>query len=275
MPISAKSDATFMKSIIYEKLSRFGVTLSELDTLSNEEIIIFATAQNISVDTKYYHVLDKFSKEVSYSEVQEALKETHEKTATALSQSSSSTSDEETSSGGYLRQRVYISKALGSNSKYFVSYEARWLKVPYWLGTDVFGIAVGNATICPENPKATYIYTHVTPAGQYYPYSEKTYTKKLSSISTFSTGAAVKFTLAQGIPNASHTINHSVHMTYYVTKSSSNVKNISVAGYYKHQKSVFNVSPSITAIGVSAGISITKSNYFTEMTPNPYTALYF
>ncbi len=41
-----------------------------------------------------------------------------------------------------------------------------------------------------------------------------------------------------------------------------------------HQEAVFSVSPSITAVDFTVGISITSSDKFTTMLPNPYTVLY-
>lgn len=278
IPVSAKTmTVTSKKEVVYEKLSKFGVTKSEVDDFSTEELDNFCTSDNISVDTKYYYVSTEgdLAKQVTYEEAQKGIKQVnYEKLMkdNFVSLMTSSASDTQTSSGGYLEQRVYIAQSTSSTSKYYVSYTATWLTSPLWTDTDVFGVATGNATLVSGSVSASYTCHMVH---QYSSSSSYTISNTISNISTFS-GAAGGIVNLEGSTDKNYSDeDHTIRMTFYVTKSSSTVSNISVAGFYLHQKSAYSVSPSITGISVSAGLSITKSSYFTSMTPNPYTVLYF
>lgn len=273
-PVSAKTNIKLARQKAYHNLSRFGITKSEVADFSDEELDEFANSSEIVVSTKYYKVTEDAVKEVSSEECTEAVNKEKKDNNSIMLLSTSSASDEEKSSGGYLKQRVYISKAVGSSSKYYVSYEAKWLKDPQWQNVDVFGVAVGNATLCKQNPYVSYTYTYKEFASQYTHNLTESRKDKLSP-STFSSGVGAKVDLHTPLNKYYQYTNRAMTMTFYVTKSQTSVKNISVAGYYKHEQSVISVSPSISGVSISAGLSISKSSYYVDMNPNPYAVLYF
>lgn len=135
---------------------------------------------------------------------------------------------------------------------------------------DVFGVTVSNATVVPDSINANHHWVIDRYYNSYQP-NWKSGDVNLFKNSTYTPqGVAVKCDLmtdtADGIQRVSA---QNMSLKFYVTKDNPNIKTIAAAGIYLHQKSIIAVSPSITAISVSAGISVTHSNSFTTMTPIP------
>lgn len=257
----------FSKELAIEKLISLGVPNNEIENMTDEQLKIFSNANQISVDKKYYYVPE--------NESQMPMLITGEDMSNAIEQYLDSGSDTQTSSGGYLEQYVYIADSVTPN-KYYIAYTANWLKQPLNRKTDVFGVAVSNATVVPNSATATYKWViDRTYKGNYQPNWASDTVDLSGGLKYDSHGVATKCKLMTNtLDNIQQVVAQNMRLSFYVTKDNSNIKSIGVSGNYMHQEATFAVTPSITAISFSVGISVTNSDKFTTMTPNPYTVLY-
>lgn len=267
----------YTKELAIQKLQELGMTTSEIETLNDEELKIFYYAKDFSVDKQYYYVPEDNSKTaVVIDEITMINAIAEEKfSSNPMYDISPYISDTVVSSGGYLEQYVYIADAFSYPGQYYVAYKANWLKQPLNRKTDVFGVAVSNATVIPGTASASYSWIMSRNYnGNYNPNWASGTVNLASNFKIDSHGVATKFNLVNDtLDMVQQARTQRVEMAFRVTKDNASIKTIGVSGNYLHQEATFAVSPSITAISFSVGISITFSNKFTEMLPNPYTVL--
>lgn len=272
--ININVSASSLRERTIEKLLSLGATMDAISKIPEYDLKELDKATNISLDKKYYYVPDNPDNPESQEMIQITYDEAQTEVARINRMKLTRASDTEISSGGYLEQYVYIAES-SSSGRHFVCYTADWLIMPFYSQIDVMGIAIDNATVVPGTVNASYYYVidrHYN--GGYQP-NWKSGTITVTNFSTFSKGVAAKVDLVDNtIDNVQRVSTHHISMSYYITQDNKNIKSIAVAGYYQHQEKATSISPSIAGIGISVGISVSQSQHFTNMTPNPYTVLY-
>lgn len=271
-------EQNYTKELAVQKLLASGMTNNEIENLNDEELKIFFYSKEFSVDKKYYYVPENTSKSAIVIDESTMINAVAQKefTSNPMYSISPAASDTTTSSGGYLEQYVYIADSYSYPGEYYIAYKANWLIQPLNRKIDVFGAAVSNATVIPYTASASFSWVMSRNyKGNYDPNWASNTVDLSNGFKIDSHGVATKCELVNdSLDMVQQARVQRMELSYRVTKDNSSINTIGVAGSYLHQERVRTISPSISGISFSAGISVNYSSDFTEMLPNPYTVLY-
>lgn len=280
LKVSAQSPTdNFTRELAIGKMVDLGMTIDEAEHMSDEDLKVFYNANQVSWDKRYYYVPEDESKMPVLITEKEMLKAVEQKEYLNNVDNISTfgyEDDTQVSSGGYLEQYVSIADSYDYPGRHYISYRASWLIQPLNRKIDVFGVAVSNATVVPGSASTKYDWViDRYYNGNYQPNWSSATVDLKSSLKYDAHGVATKCKLmTDTLDGIQQVVSQNMYLSFYVTKDNPNISTIGVAGNYMHQEAVFSVSPSITAVDFTVGISITSSDKFTTMLPNPYTVLY-
>ena len=206
--------------------------------------------------------------------------------ALGLSFTSYASQDIKLSKSGAVKQTLTIvnaSKNRNGSKRVFVSYIVTWLKAPLYTHTDVFGIAIKNATPVYDTIKCKYAYTqniqNITPDGSSI-FSEERITEDIiGRTKRNSYGVAADVNLATDRYIGSTSIrfyNHVMTLSFYCTiDNEKDIKYVVPVGEYYHQKKTIGISPSYTITDKSIGISASVESYMELIKPNTSLTFYY
>lgn len=251
------------KKKIIQQLKSFGITDEEINDLGDEGIANFLDKQLVAVNTSYYQIDNNTGKT---------------KKITNNDYISLTSSDSETSSDRYMKQTIYVAKCGGTDPArdYNISLTCKWLKVPKNRKIDVFGIGLSSNLNVVKGSQTVW-----HKANTYLTYSDGTISGSVTSTGVtnitdlkWGNGVAAKFKLFENYPVSGTLlkvfVDEYAYMTVDVDMQNKSDTSFSVNGNYIHQEKTIQISPGISGISFSAGISLTSSTDMVEMTPNAY-----
>lgn len=285
--IPVKASTEDLKTETINELLTAGVSEDEINKLGEEGLSDFYNNDILKVDTKYFAVDDTTGKITpsTEQEVEKAVQEDKKqklierdklmatfgtnKEIKLIGQGELITpfaTNTATSSGGYLRQSIYVSKpSSGSSGDYNVALSCEWILLPENRLTDVFGIGLSSNLDAVQGSQKIWHKVYYTDHNlqQYYGGQNDL------SPSKWGEGLVAKVNLYDDTLTKFYH-NEYVYMSFDVKLHNASDTSFSVNGNYRHQESTFEVSPGVSGISFTGGISVTYSTKMHEMLPNAY-----
>ena len=192
------------------------------------------------------------------------------------------------SSGGYLKQTLFLSQD-NSSSNIYVFYTATWVKQPKYRNIDIAGVTLKNASPI----KKTFVGSYTTTCHDtiYNPYREvykqyKKNFKEYGEVEYTTDGIAVSYDLISdhkkiNSVNMSGTVlqryeNDKVQFAFYATiDEKKSWRYIVATGHYLHHQSSTVVEPSISITSADISVGVSYDSYYKKMANNPYIQFYF
>lgn len=256
------------------------------DLLTDEALLVYADAISlVSSEHMYYKVTETEAIRVTESQFNDGVAEGKQIEAQNLKTLKKAASTEATlavntvsptirTSNGWLE--CYVQSVDIGGGKYAIGYHYEWLIQPPHTKIDVFGLG-HSTTLTKTNDPVYYIYKAKFAAYdvnfQYLgTFSQETQTPTLKNID--SGGIAFGQDLYDDDMGMFGGVDYFDHKGYIqcnaVSNNTSNTQ-ASISGEYKHQSSVFSITPSISyPLGI--GLTVSSSSSFTTLSPNPYLA---
>ena len=307
---SDNTTAVSDKEKVISKLLNAGFTSQQINDLPESELLTYKDGEIVSVDTRYYRIsiekdkkdatngmneekmvtsesvegtrkVTELTKDQCFYEVQEYNK----KHAQSNSEKDVSTNSIATTMSSYDDGTTYSTDTDGwlsmnivavhqGGTKYKLSAACTWLTTPDCTQIDVMGLGHDDGLTQTNDAVTSWFKDDYTDFWG----NKGTDTNTTPDNSTVdSGGTVVSYQLYSH--DASHNggyyrTNYRSYMSYYANVNSTTIRYVSVHGKYAHQQAVLaSISPSISW-PLSIGFSVSSSNKFDFLSPNPYFSLH-
>lgn len=248
------------------------------DLLTDEALLVYADAISSSVsEKKYYRVTEDEVIEISKNEcnagVTEAKSIINKNHKLLTNQPSVNTvSPTVTTYDGYMESYVQVVHLGGK--KYAIGSRFEWLIEPTQRRIDVFGVG-HDGSVVKNNDPVYFIYKadkkKINRQTEAISSAGTSSTQSPASMCPDSGGVGVGIDLYDSYSDANYAYyyeNSRGYLQYNILLNDSSCSYFYVYSKYMHQQKLWSVTPTIS-FPLSGGLSVSSSNHFKLMTPNP------
>lgn len=299
-------DITNLSEDVERELNEAGVFDSEIEKLDDETLKTLEASINTEVYISYMLVDDLNNEitELNNNEIDELLKEKIEEGVIDFEKQEDSFFKEalkwigilpedvyassvyhsgyaaKSSSSGAVKQTIYACQYQKGGTIY-VTASATWLDEAYYRNKDVFGVSISNATIVSNSYSCSHTATYKRTTKTQTTQSVKSEKPKAYIIG--GAGDAIAYTVdlfdsrsrltGGGLAGAGKEeyIDEQIIVKFRCNVSNRNIKTVTLVPHYMHAQTETSITPSVSvsASGISVGISGSSKKYHQEITNNP------